>query len=125
MKENAKVVKTLYSMMRDRGYSTSPQLKHQMYIFSADSLPTIEIRIFQEDKIGIGHIKNFVHPKCFNYIFVSPVGITPKARKTCKIINSTMCLSKYFAFPNCFLTSLTTCMSRIIDSVRLKKLPRF
>ena len=63
MKENAKVVKTLYSMMRDRGYSTSPQLKHQMYIFSADSLPTIEIRLFQEDKIGIGHMKNFVHPK--------------------------------------------------------------
>lgn len=84
MEEKKKVLKTLYSMMKVRGYSIPPQIKTQMYIFSADSLPTIEIRLFQEDKIGIGHIKNFVHPKCSNYIFVSSVGITPKARKTCK-----------------------------------------
>ena len=44
----------------------------------------IEIRIFKEPKIGIGHIKDFIHSDCSRYIFVSSAGITPKARKTCK-----------------------------------------
>ncbi len=82
--EGTKVLLTLYDMMKDRGYSAPPHIKAELYIFSADSLPTIELRLFQEPKIGIGHIKNFVHSKCSNYIFVSAVGITPKARKTCK-----------------------------------------
>ncbi len=83
-KEEKKVLQTLYGMMKARGYCNPPRVKNKTHIFSADSLPTIEIRIFRESKIGIAHIKNFVHPNCSNYIFVSSVGITPKARKTCK-----------------------------------------
>ncbi len=82
--DGKKVMQTLYTMMKDRGYYDPPRIKGKKHIFSTDSLPTFEMRLFQEDKIGIGHIKNFVHPKCSNYIFVSAVGITPKARKTCK-----------------------------------------
>ena len=78
------VIKNMYRMMGDRGYSNPPQIKNNMYIFSQPSLPTTEIRIFPEPKIGIGHIKNFVHSDCSRYIFISSSGITPKARKTCK-----------------------------------------
>ena len=84
--EEQLVIKTLYKMMEDRGYTDPPQIKNNLYIFSKPHLPpqTIEIRIFKEPKIGIGHIKNFIHPDCSRYIFVSSAGITPKARKTCK-----------------------------------------
>jgi len=82
--EETMMQQTLYAMMKDRGYPDPPQIKNNMHCFLHPSLPTIEMRVFKEPKIGIGHIKNFVHSKCSNYIFVSSVGITPKARKTCK-----------------------------------------
>ena len=78
------VIKTLYRMMEDRGYTDPPQIKPALFIFSHPPLPTMEIRIFKEPKIGIGHIKNFIHSGCSRYIFISSSGITPKARKTCK-----------------------------------------
>ena len=78
------VIKTLYRMMGDRGYTDPPKIKTALYIFSQPPLQTMEIRIFKEPKIGIGHIKNFVHSDCSRYIFISSSGITPKARKTCK-----------------------------------------
>ena len=84
--EEQLVIKTLYKMMEDREYTDSPQIKNNLYIFSKSHFPlqTIEIRILKEPKIGIGHIKNFIHSDCSQYIFVSSAGITPKARKTCK-----------------------------------------
>ena len=78
------VIKTLYEMMEDRGYPDPPQIKPDLYIFSRPPLPTFEVRIFKEPKIGIGHIKNFIYAGCSRYIFISSSGITPKARKTSK-----------------------------------------
>ena len=79
------VLQTVRQMMKDRGYSDPRRPEPGMYSFSkSGSLPTVEVRLFGEPKIGIGHIKNFVHPECSRYIFISSAGITPKARKTCK-----------------------------------------
>jgi len=84
--EEQLVLKTVSEMMKARGYTDPPRVKNGVYFFSqsAPPLQTIELRLFSEPKIGIGHIKNFVHSDCSRYIFISSAGITPKARKTCK-----------------------------------------
>ena len=83
-KEERLVLKTVSEMMKDRGYTDPPRVKNDLYVFSQSDFQTIEIRLFKEPKIGIGHIKNFIHSDCSRYIFISSAGITPKARKPCK-----------------------------------------
>ncbi len=84
--EEQLVLKTVSEMMNSRGYTDPPRVKNGVHFFSqsAPPLQTIELRLFSEPKIGIGHIKNFIHSGCSRYIFISSAGITPKARKTCK-----------------------------------------
>ena len=86
--DEKKVLQTLYTMMKDRGYYDPPRIKNKMYIFSADSLPTLEMRLFQEDKIGIGHIT----PSVLITFLYRRSGLLRKHERRVKIISYTKCL---------------------------------
>ena len=88
-----KAWQTIGEMMKDRGFEEAPSLESNRKKFlhknplqkNYGRSREIDVHLFAEPKIGIAHIKNYIDPKAYvDYIFLSPHGLTPKARRACR-----------------------------------------